>query len=42
MSKTKYTSRANKINPDFVTGFSDDAESCFTLVISKNPRHNLG
>ena len=41
MSKTKYTTRANKINPDFVTGFSD-AESCFTLVISKNPRHNLG
>lgn len=41
MSKTKYTTRANKINPDFLTGFSD-AESCFTLVISKNPRHNLG
>lgn len=41
MSKTKYTTRANKINPDFVTGFCD-AESCFSLVISKNPRHNLG
>jgi len=41
MSKTKYTTRANIINPDFVTGFCD-AESCFSLVISKNPRHNLG
>ena len=42
MSKMKYTtSTANKLNPYFVTGFSD-AESCFTLIISKNPRHTLG
>ena len=38
----KYTtSTANKLNSYFVTGFSD-AESCFTLIISKNPRHTLG
>ena len=41
MSKTKYTTRANNLNPHFVTGFSD-AESCFILIISKNPRHTLG
>ena len=42
MSKTKYTTRANNsVNPHFVTGFCD-AESCFNLIISKNPRHTLG
>ena len=42
MSKMKYTtSTANKLNPYFVTGFSD-GEACFTLTISKNPRHTLG
>jgi len=41
MSKTKYTTRANNLNPHFVTGFSD-AEGCFILIISKNPRHTLG
>lgn len=42
MSKTKYTTRANnRVNPHFVTGFCD-AESCFNLIISKNPRHTLG
>lgn len=44
MSKTKYTTQSshpNNVNPHFVTGFCD-AESCFTLIISKNPRYTLG
>lgn len=36
MDKTKYTTRTYNLNPHFVTGFCD-AESCFTLIISKNP-----
>lgn len=31
----------NKLNPNWVTGFCD-GESCFSLIISKNPRHTLG
>lgn len=41
MDKTKYTTRTYNLNPNFVTGFCD-AESCFTLIISKNPKHTLG
>lgn len=33
--------RENNLNPYFVTGFCD-AESCFNLIISKNPRYTLG
>jgi len=41
MDKTRYTTRTYNLNPYFVTGFCD-AESCFTLIISKNPKHTLG
>lgn len=39
--KTKYSTNSVKLNPNFVTGFSD-AESCFQLVISKNLKYTLG
>ncbi len=38
---TKYTTKSNDLNPNFVTGFCD-GESCFSLMISKNPKHTLG
>jgi len=38
---TKYTTSSNGLNPNFVTGFCD-GESCFSLMISKNPKHTLG
>nr|YP_009262082.1 LAGLIDADG endonuclease [Chrysoporthe deuterocubensis]AMX22157.1 LAGLIDADG endonuclease [Chrysoporthe deuterocubensis] len=41
MSKTKYATLTKNVNPHFITGFCD-AESSFTLIISKNPRHTLG
>lgn len=41
MNKTEYTTKANNLNPNFVTGFCD-AESCFRISISKNPRYLLG
>lgn len=41
MNKTKYTTNTNNLNPHFVTGFCD-AEGCFTINISKNPRLTLG
>lgn len=41
MSWTKYTTSCNKLNPHWVTGFCD-AESCFGLIVSKNPKHTLG
>lgn len=41
MIDTKYTTSTNNLNPNFVTGFCD-AESCFNLTISKNPKHKLG
>lgn len=37
----KYTTKAKKFNPYFVTGFCD-AESCFTLNILKNPFYKTG
>ena len=39
--KTKYSTNSKNLNPYYVTGFCD-AESCFQLVISKNPKYTLG
>jgi hypothetical protein len=41
MNKTNYTTNTNNLNPNFITGFCD-AEGCFTLNISKDPRYTLG
>lgn len=41
MNKTKYTTKANNLNPNFVTGFCD-AEACFSISIIKSSRYSLG
>lgn len=37
----KYSTASNKLDPSFVTGFCD-AESCFQILIIKNPKFILG
>ena len=41
MSKTKYATLTQNLNPHFITGFCD-AESSFQVLVTKNKNSRLG